>query len=548
MNTLSLMSGVTGLVLLLGAILGYGITKDSSSWFFRALMIFSVLFLAYYLFMTIKHLMQSPGGFKNALGNKKNQGRLGNAVFILLVVCCLAVVNVISNRSMHWKKDFTQNKVNTLSDQSLKTLKQLDKPLTVQVFMLESNQQKPMLKNLLQYYQDASDQLKVEFKDPDVARLDAQKISAQDGDILIQYGDQRHILQGTSEQDITQAILKVTRNGETQICFTIGHGELKLDGEAQDPRSLSFIKPGLSNEGFSVRTLSKLLPKVDQTCTIVVIAGPQVAFTANEVISLNEYLLLGGKVQMLLDPNISTLAGEKNKVRLVENGLEDFLRSWGVALGNNVILEKRLELLQGVQITTALMINNYGAHPIVEPLKQGMNGNLNTEFDQVRSVNAAKDFEGTVVELAFTASGENSWGQSDLQALFIEKKPVIKATDPVGKVSIGVVSEKDLEIKIEGDSNPEIKQAQLVVWGDSDFISNAMVGQNRYNYDLFINGLNFLRGEVEQISIRPKLIKSSEIRLTATQANVIFYLSIIVLPMFVLLFGLNLWLYRKRLG
>lgn len=548
MNTVSLMSGVTGLVLLLGAILGYAITKDSGSWFFRGLMIFSVLFLAYYLVMTIKHLMKSPNGIKRAFNNKKNQGRLGNVVFILLVVCCIAVANVISNRTMHWKKDFTQNKVNSLSDQSVKTLKQLNQPLHIQVFMLENNQQKPMLKNLLQYYQDASDQIKVEFKDPDVAKLDAQKISAQDGDILIQYGDQQHILQGTSEQDITQAILKVTRNGETQVCFTQGHGELKLDGEAQDPRSLSFIKPGLSNEGFAIRTLSMLLPKIDLACSIVVIAGPQAAFNTNEVISLNEYLLSGGKVQLLLDPNISTLAGEKDKVRLVKNGLEDFLQSWGVALGDNVILEKRLALLQGVQITTELMISDYGPHPIVEPLKQGMNGNLNTSFDQVRSVNKAAGFEGVSVELAFTAPGENSWGQSDLQALFIEKKPVIKATDPVGKVSIGVVSEKDLEIKVEGDNNPEIKQAQLVVWGDSDFISNAMVGQNRYNYDLFINTLNFLRGEVEQISIRPKLIKSSAIELSAKQANIIFYLSIIILPMLVLLFGLNLWLYRKRLG
>ncbi|HMQ09943.1 MAG TPA: GldG family protein [Oligoflexia bacterium] len=547
MNTLSLMSGVTGFVLLLGAILGYGITKDSSNWFFRSLMIFSVLFLVYYLVMNIKYLMKSPGGIKNAFSDKKNQGRLGNAIFILLVVCCLAVVNVISTKTMFWKKDFTQNEINTLSDQTLSTLKQLDKPIKIQVFMFENNQLKPGLKNLLQYYQDASDQVKVEFKDPDVAKLDAQKISAQDGDILIEYGEQQHIMQGSTEQDITQAILKVTRNGETMVCFTEGHGELKFEGDPQDPRSLSFIKPGLSNEGFNARTLSNLLPKIDEACSIVIIAGPQVAFTANEVISLNEYLLSGGKVQLLLDPNISTVVGQKNKVRLVDNGLKDFLHSWGVVLGDNVILEKRLSL-QGMQITTELVVANYGQHPIVEPLKQGMNGNLNTEFDQVRSVNKAPGFEGTVVELAFTSPGENSWAQSDLQALFIDKKPVIEATDQVGKVSIGLVSEKDLEIKVEGDNDPEIKQAQLVVWGDSDFISNAMVGQNRYNYDLFINALNFLRGEVEQITIRPKLIKSSAIELSATQSIVIFYLSIIILPMLVLLFGLNLWLYRKRLG
>ncbi|MCI5071701.1 GldG family protein [bacterium] len=548
MKTTSLMSGVTGLVLLLGAILGYAITKDSGNWFFRSLMIGALLFLAYYLVMSIQHLMKSPGGLKDALGNKKNQGRLGNTVFIVLVVCCLAVLNVISSRSLNWKKDYTQNKINSLSDQSIKILEQLKQPLKIHVFMVESNQQKPGLKNLLQYYQDASKQVFVEFKDPDVAKLEAQKISAQDGDILIQYGEQQHILQAASEQEITQAILKVTRNGETLLCFTQGHGELKLEGDAQDPRSLSFIKPGLVNEGFKIRTLSNMLPSIDKSCSIVVIAGPQSAFSANEVISLNEYLLSGGKVQLLLDPNISTLSGNKNTVRLVESGLKDFLNSWGVALGDNVILEKRLALLQGVQITTELMISDYGPHPIVEPLKQGMNGNLNTSFDQVRSVNKAPGFEGTVVELAFSAPGENSWGQSDLQALFIDKKPVIKETDPVGKVSIGVVSEKDLEIKVEGDNDPEIKQAQLVVWGDSDFISNAMVGQNRYNYDLFINALNFLRGETEQISIRPKLIKSSAIELSPKQANVIFYLSIIILPMLVLLFGLNLWLYRKRLG
>ena len=92
------------------------------------------------------------------------------------------------------------------------------------------------------------------------------------------------------------------------------------------------------------------------------------------------------------------------------------------------------------------------------------------------------------------------------------------------------------------------KKTQMVVIGDGDFISNTLIQSYEFNYDLFLNSLNWMSGEVEKISIRPKKIKTSAIELSPEESNMIFYLAIIALPMVVLIFGINLWWYRRRKG
>ena len=86
---------------------------------------------------------------------------------------------------------------------------------------------------------------------------------------------------------------------------------------------------------------------------------------------------------------------------------------------------------------------------------------------------------------------------------------------------------------------------RVVVFGDSDFIQN-----DRYlsSSDLLINAVNWLVQQEDMISIRAKDDSGQPIVLDAQKANVIFYMTLIVFPLMVALFGLFMVIWKRVRG
>jgi ABC-type uncharacterized transport system involved in gliding motility auxiliary subunit len=125
-----------------------------------------------------------------------------------------------------------------------------------------------------------------------------------------------------------------------------------------------------------------------------------------------------------------------------------------------------------------------------------------------------------------------------------------------GPISIAVAATLDLDYKAgEGVSTEKPPQAtprrvaRLVVYGDSDFASNfglSLIG----NKDLFLNTIQWLAGEEQLITARPKdeevAPKLSNVYLTARESKRLFWLAVVVEPLLVLLVGALVSFYRKR--
>ena len=83
--------------------------------------------------------------------------------------------------------------------------------------------------------------------------------------------------------------------------------------------------------------------------------------------------------------------------------------------------------------------------------------------------------------------------------------PISSADDFKGPVPVAVAGEYRAPESFNGadaDAPPEGNPARIVVFGDSDFASNQLIGEFR-NRDLFVNSVNWLLGDVEAISVRP---------------------------------------------
>ena len=85
---------------------------------------------------------------------------------------------------------------------------------------------------------------------------------------------------------------------------------------------------------------------------------------------------------------------------------------------------------------------------------------------------------------------------------------------------------------------------RLVVFGDADFASNDLI-ETSANRDLFVNSVNWLMGDVEAISIRPRLSRASRFNLSAQDALRIRLLSLFVLPEAIAVIGVFVWWSRR---
>ena len=87
--------------------------------------------------------------------------------------------------------------------------------------------------------------------------------------------------------------------------------------------------------------------------------------------------------------------------------------------------------------------------------------------------------------------------------------------------------------------------ARLVVFGSTDFVTNQYIS-NFFNRDLFVNSADWLAGEENSISIRPRSLRASRFRLTVDQFSVVFALSVLLLPELLLIAGIAVWWERRN--
>ena len=86
---------------------------------------------------------------------------------------------------------------------------------------------------------------------------------------------------------------------------------------------------------------------------------------------------------------------------------------------------------------------------------------------------------------------------------------------------------------------------RLVVFGDSDFISDTQIG-NVGNSDLFLNSINWLAAKGKLISISPKSPDIRRVSVSAKQMQMIFWGTIAGLPLLAVCLGVGVWLKRRR--
>ena len=438
----------------------------------------------------------------------------GNAlVMSLALLGILFFVNVWSN-SNHKRWDLTQNKEFSLSTQTIAVLKGLTEQIKITGFYVpEQADQRQQVEDLLQEYRYHTNLLQVEFVDPDQKPGLARQLGISSSGVLVfQRGEKKQESFAIDEQDITSNILKVSRDVQKTVYFTTGHGE--RDPESSDPDNYSQIKAILERDNYLVKllNLATVTDTLPSDVAAIIVAGPTNSFAPQEEERLGNYLDQGGKVMVLIDPT-------------VDLGLDDLLARWGVTVRNDAIIDPSSSFYGDVATP---LVSRYNFHTITKDL----NG-LSTFFPLARSISATASLTNTTVTPLFETSS-TSWGETDLQNPQAALDP---ATDIPGPLTLAVAVEKAAETT-----------GRLVVFGDSDFASdNALSVRGAVgNPDLFRNAVNWLAEEESLIAIGPKSQATRDIRpMTPSEERFLFYTTVIMLPLAVLLAGGIVWWNRR---
>ena len=485
------------------------------------------------------HIAWNIDSFKQKFSRKSFLYSGNLLLVVVLVLAIFGLVNYFLSKN-HYRMDFTTAKLHSLSDQSVTVLKNLKADIAFKCFFREGNYGRAAMENLLKIYAYHSGKIRYEFIDPDknpglVKRYDV----TQDGTTVIEAGDKESRITTTTEEDVTNALIKATRTAKKVIYFLEGHGEESVE-EAGD-NGYATAKAELEKLGYEVKkqTLA-LADRFPSDCALLVVPGPQKDLLANEFETIRTYLKEGGRALFMADPETAPV-------------LPAFLAEYGFKLENDIIVDTVSRLLGGDYFMP--VVSEYETHAITDKFGYA------TFFPFARSVEIGETKPQGATLTALAKTSPNSWSERQLDQKEVKFTPDKDKQGPINLAAVSSFKTKaaepspaPIEAKPgqpdaeEPKTKPEAaeKEARIAVVGDSDFAKNRYYSVSG-NGNFFLNIANWLTEEADLIAIQPKTQTPRTIQLTPSQGRLLFLFSIVILPLAVLLLGVSVWVRRRSL-
>ena len=300
---------------------------------------------------------------------------LGSVVLLLI---CLVAVNVMAS-FIPLRFDLTEERLYTISDGSRKILESLQEPVRINFYYSRNNAELPpnfktyaqRVQELLEEYAAISNgQLILEISDPkpDTEEEEwAQKygiksitlpsgntvyfgavVSMLDQEMLLPYFDQRR--QEFLEYDITQAIQKVSSTSTSKVgllsAMNLQGGRSMIPGQ---PPAQKWVFQSELEKSVAVENLPLSTEEIPDDISLLIVLHPR-GFSPRLQYALDQYVLRGGRLVVLLDPNaradMTSPENQFGQQPQLASDLPELLKSWGVDYDSTKVVGDRLHATQ----------------------------------------------------------------------------------------------------------------------------------------------------------------------------------------------------------
>jgi ABC-2 type transport system permease protein len=457
----------------------------------------------------------------------------------LMVVIAIAIVIAINLLVdlVPLRLDMTQNQLYSISDQTKQVLSKLKADVTIATIS-KVGQENAMIKEVLAKYTAISKKVKLTNVDPErnpgwSKQYDKSGGGLREGTLVVISGskfktieqwdlydysqqDQNSQPQASSlrvEQRVTSAIQFVTAEKNITVYNLQDHGEESLSGAG--------LLNSIENENFATKDLALLtLTAVPSDADIVTVLAPKSDLTQEDAEKLRTYLKNGGRMVIALD--------------LMEKPFSNFLEvlsAYGIRLDSVLVVEGDS---QHYVNTPFWLVPKMEFHDILSPLSSK---NMPILFPQAQAISVLDLRKKSLKQEPLLRSTENSWAKTSWRNL---KSLAKEKGDIDGPLTVAMA------ITDPASADPtKSKDTKLVVFGSSAFLGFQDSAPG--NLDLFMNSLNWLRDQKEDITIRAKNLMQFRLRINEFQSLLFSGIVVILMPLLVFGWGLVTWLRRRHL-
>ena len=473
---------------------------------------------------------------KKGINKKTLKNGSYSVVLSVIFVVIIVVVNLIVDAfpSTYTELDVSDQQLFSIGDQTKDFLKELDKDVTIYQ-IAQSGSEDEVVSKLLKKYEEASDHIKVETKDPVVnpkftSEYTDEEVSSNSLIVVcedrskvvdynniyessIDYNTYSYTTSGfDGEGQITSAISYVTSDNLPVLYTLDGHGEKSLDSTLQED---------IEKANIEIKSLNLLTEEsVPEDADCLMINSPSTDISEDERDAIIEYLENGGKAMIFSD--------------YTEESMDNFdavLENYGVERVDGIVIEGDAQhyamqmpyyLLPDVSSAEAVSDFSSQGYFVLAPYAQGIR-----QLDNVRDT--------LTIESLLTTSDE-AYSKTDLNTETLEKTD----EDIDGPFDIGV----SITEKVDDDKTTQIVYYSTANLMDSQI--NQMVAGG--NEQMITESLNWMcsTDEASTISIPSKSLEVSYLTVTAYDAAYWKICVMGLIPGVFLVVGFVVWLKRRK--
>jgi ABC-type uncharacterized transport system involved in gliding motility auxiliary subunit len=235
-------------------------------------------------------------------------------------------------------------------------------------------------------------------------------------------------------------------------------------------------------------------------------------------VALKKYVETGGRLFVALDPDFN-FKGKRN--------LQELIAGWGIEIKNNVVLDVDSKV-KGSNGLAPIVSNFDRKHPVT----RDFSGTL--FFPVTASVDVKKNYKPGYVlsNLLYTSSFPSSWTKENFDEIAGGNYNFSGGVKGPVSIASSLVT-----------NFVEDKISKVMAFGNSKFITNMYFGHGD-NINFFLNIVSWLVDEEFVISSDHTAISKKPAFINPTQLNIIFFFSVIFVPL--VCGGFSFYLYRRR--